>query len=588
MRTAVPSAWFSRPQMGTVLVAIALASVAFVVACPVEEEPEEEDEHRRPGGDACEPAEIGCLDERTAWVCSDDGEEQIEAPCRDDQLCLEGACRASVCEPDTTVCQGNARVLCDDTGTAQTVDPCDESTTCEDQGLGCACSMGFCLPRTCEPSSARCVGNSAQSCDQNGLRWGELQDCSADGCYGGRCLPETCSAGATFCAGSTLLTCDADGQGYAETTCEETCGGPDGSAACVAQVCTPLAATCLDADTVAQCNQQGTALVNIDCDVDQRCEGGVCLDESCVPSCGTRTCGPDPACGASCGDCAGTCTTAGQCLVPEGPVLSVELSWTPTAKDLDLYVSRSGTICDADTCFYTTCTAADADRPDWDGSGGPSAGDPVLDIQGPADSNPETARVPLPAGAQSYTVGVDHYSTATGAATATLRVFLDDALVSTHTRSVNPDELWSGVRVSWNGTTVSATDSGTVVAAFSCETPATTCTSDTDCPVGEACHEGGLLASDTCAPGCRADAECGAQVCNGERDCAASSTVVGWKQACSTAADCRAGYHCDYFTQLCEEECNVACVPGVDCCLRSGGDTCVADPILQLFGNCAP
>ena len=567
-------------------------ALAALPACPVAAPPEEEEEERRRDEDeVCEPDEIGCLDEHTAWVCSADGTEQVEATCREDQLCLDGACRAAVCTPDTTICQGNARLICNDTGTAQTVDSCDTSATCEDTGLGCACSAGFCVPRSCEPYSARCVGNAAQSCDANGVRYGDLQECGSNGCYAGRCLSETCTPGATLCAGQILLTCDADGAGYAETTCEETCGGPDGSAACVEQVCTPLTATCVDGDTLAQCNQQGTGTVNIDCDPDERCEGGVCLNDTCVPECGTRTCGPDPVCGSSCGSCAGTCSSAGQCLLPEGPVMTVELSWSATSRDLDLYVSRSGTLCEADSCYYGTCTATSTSRPDWDGSGGVSAGDPVLDIDAPESSNPEIARIPLPAGAQSYTLGVDHYTTSTGTATATLRIYLDDALVATHSRTVNADELWDGVVVSWNGTTTSSTDNGSLVAAYSCETPAgTQCTLDTDCPTGEACLDGGIFGSNTCTPGCRTSAECGggSLACNGERDCVASSTVKGWKQACAALADCGAGYHCDYFTQLCEEECSVACVPGVDCCLRSGGDSCVADPILQLFGNCAP
>ena len=101
--------------------------------------------------------------------------------------------------------------------------------------------------------------------------------------------------------------------------------------------------------------------------------------------------------------------------------------------------------------------------------------------------------------------------------------------------------------------------------------------------------DGGIFGTDSCVDGCRTSAECGAQqACNGERDCVAASTINGWKQACATLAECGAGFHCDYFTQLCEEECTVGCATGVDCCLRSGGDSCVADPILQLFGNCAP
>ncbi len=557
--------------------------------CVVPEEPHDPDDDRRQREEGpCDEGEIGCLDDATAWVCSDDGSEQLEAPCRDDQRCVAGACRVLACTPDARVCQGNARVLCDDTGTEQTVDPCDTSETCEDGGLGCACSQGFCLPRVCEPLAVRCVGNGAQACDDKGLRWGELQDCGADSCHAGRCLAEACTAGATFCAGRTLLTCEGDGTGYHETTCEETCGGADGSAACMAQVCTPLSTTCADADTVATCNQQGTGVVASDCLADQRCELGVCLADTCVPSCGARVCGPDPVCGASCGTCAGTCTSAGQCELPAGPVLTIELSWTPTAKDLDLWVSRSGTICEAASCSYSTCTAGDADRPDWDNSGGPSAGDPLLDIQGPADSNPEIAHVPLPVGSQTYTVGVDHYSTETGAASAMVRLYLDDALVGTHSRSVNPDALWSGVTVTWNGASVSSTDDGEMVAAFACESVAETCTDDADCPDGQACLDGGLFGSDTCVDGCRTDDDCGSlQACNGERACVAASTVNGWKEACAALADCPAGFHCDYFTQLCEEECSVGCDPGSDCCLRSGGDTCVPDLVLQLFGNCA-
>ena len=583
MRTAVPLPWLPLPFL-------MLVAVAVLAACPVPEEPDEEDEHRRRSEDACEIGELGCLDDHRAFVCSDDGSERIEAPCRDDQRCLDGACRAVVCSAGTSECQGSARVVCDDTGTAETVDPCDTSTTCEDDGLGCACSMGFCLARICEPASGRCVGNAAQACSGDGLEHGELLDCGADSCHAGRCLSDTCAPGSTLCAGRLLLTCDSDGVGYAETTCDEACGGPDGSAACTDLLCTPLSASCADDDTIAQCNAQGTATVSIDCEVNQRCQSGACLDDSCVPDCGTRTCGPDPVCGASCGSCEGTCAAAGTCQAFEGPVLSVELSWTPTSKDLDLYVSKSGTVCEAASCYYATCTVGDADRPDWDGSGGVSAGDPVLDITSPTASNPEIARVPLPTGAQSYTIGADHYSTEAGVATATVRVRLDGALVSTHTRTVNPDELWSGVVVTWNGSSAAATDDGEVVAAFSCEQPAgQQCTVDSDCPIGEACLDGGFLQTDTCAPGCRTSAECGAQqACNGARDCVLSSTVKGWRQACTALADCGAGYHCDYFTQLCEEECTVGCSPGADCCLRSGGDSCIADPILQVFGNCAP
>jgi hypothetical protein len=51
-------------------------------------------------------------------------------------------------------------------------------------------------------------------------------------------------------------------------------------------------------------------------------------EDGCVPDCSGRVCGPDPACGVSCGSCAsGTCTAAGRCeTAPAGELRFLSLS----------------------------------------------------------------------------------------------------------------------------------------------------------------------------------------------------------------------------------------------------------------------
>lgn len=553
-------------------------------------------------GLVCTPNEVGCVDETTAFVCAGDGSARQEAACRDDQICLEGVCRTQVCTPDTVVCAGNARVACDATGTDTTVTSCDGA--CADGGFGCACIDGACAPRACEPGSARCVGNAAQRCDAQGAGFLPLEDCGADSCNGGRCLPDACTAGASFCSGSTLLVCQSDGFGYDQTTCAETCSGADGSAQCSDQVCEPLSQACADATTLRVCNATGTATVDVPCGAAEVCDTSACVVESCVPSCGTRECGPDPLCGTSCGSCAGTCTTTGQCELPAGPTVTVELSWTPTSQDMDLRLSRDPSLpamCGADICSFVTCQAADP-RPDWDGSGDVSAGDPLLDVADVSNTNPEIVVLALPAGPQQYRIGADNFGPAAqggapATTTATVRVRVDGSLVSTHTRAVPSGDLWDGVLLSWSGTAMTASDDAGIVADFQCADEGGTgpvgCVADSACPAGQGCVFDQLGLFGTCsAVECTADANCtGGKRCNGNHLCV-SGPLVGYKGQCGSDGDdglCRVGLHCDALTTLCEEACSpVVCTgPGVlECCPLSGAETCTTDGLFGLTGNC--
>ncbi len=546
----------------------------------------------------CTPDAAGCVDEHTAFVCAHDGNSRTTAACRDDQLCIDGACHALVCTPGAAVCSGSSRVVCNANGTATTVTSCNQGCT---EPLGCSCVEGQCAPRSCEPNAARCVGNSAQECDALGLGFSDLVDCGADTCTGGRCLADVCTPGDTLCSGRTLLTCNTGGTGFDESTCAEACTGADGSAACTARVCDPLSTTCKDAGTRRVCNADGTASADVPCGDGETCTDGVCQTSECVPQCGGRTCGPDPICGASCGTCAGTCSAGGVCQAPSGPVLGVSLSWTPATEDMDLYLSRDpaeATMCTTDTCFFGTCQASDA-RPDWDGTGTVSAGDPLLDVADVVHDNPEALHLTLPDGAPAhFRVGADNFGGVDGAtavnATATVRISLDGTVVATHSHAVAIGAQWRGVVIDWDGASLTSADQGTLQADFTCTSPTggggNTCAVDGDCPAGQGCISDFLGLTSSCQTvQCTADNQCGGggQQCSGSHTCVVGP-LKGWKQPCSSATECHEGFHCDAITNVCEEACLPQFCAAAGCCPLTGGTTCTPDPLFGITGNCDP
>lgn len=75
---------------------------------------------------------------------------------------------------------------------------------------------------------------------------------------------------------------------------------------------------------------------------------GLCIDETCTPDCGGRTCGLDPVCGRSCGDC------------PPGQECLVGGTCDACASDMDCFESPRGARCDTDSglCSHQCTTDA--------------------------------------------------------------------------------------------------------------------------------------------------------------------------------------------------------------------------------------
>jgi len=234
----------------------------------------------------CEPFEIGCLDNETAFVCDSTGARPTPSPCDDGQYCDAGSCRPQVCEPDTIVCDGDIVVACDERGATRTTTACATADGCADSPFGCACVEGACAERVCTPGDRRCVGSATQTCADDGLSWSDLEACGDEElCIEGSCLSRSCEPGSTVCSGDRLLTCNDTGTAREPTDCaaaDAFCDVVDGVAACTDWICEPDATRCADTgEVVLACDARGTGEVRVPCEDGLFCRFGACTDDPC-------------------------------------------------------------------------------------------------------------------------------------------------------------------------------------------------------------------------------------------------------------------------------------------------------------------
>jgi hypothetical protein len=449
-------------------------------------------------------------------------------------------------------------------------------------------------------------------------------------------LNNTCVANSTVCSGDLLLTCEADGTGYRATTCAETCAGADGSAACVnqvcepratrcdaagenvlacndrgsaettnacvdgfcqdgvcrAEVCTPNRARCTSSTSAAVCDARGASERAVVCDVNETCSNGACTDTSCTPQCGTRTCGTETTCGTSCGTCDAneTCNANGQCVTTttSSHVLQIVTTWTDTNDlDFDTYLSRTpaNDMCDVDTCYVGTCLVDEPLRPDWDGSGDASDGDPVANF---GIDGEERITLTLPRTSQTYRLGL-HYDSTTGSdpqATVRVRVFLDDVEIDSASKALRPSDLWDGTTITWNGTRIALVDSTRTQSAFSCDASPGACNGDSECPASQYCT-GNFIFAGSCVDGCRNDAGCAENaICDNGTCVATLGRGVG--DACASNVDCRSELRCGLLSSTCVEPCdqNLCVVPGLFGCCELTVAEVGPDVVCSNFGFC--
>ena len=199
------------------------------------------------------PAGQHCYD-LSCVVCDADGDGSFGSQCAGDD-----------CDDGDPAVNPDARELCGDGLDNDCDGATDPHELCDEKCDGVECPEGW----ACDPDTGDCVPICTPHCSG--------RECGPDGC-GGDC--GVCPPG---------LTCDRDGNCVAG--CQDRCDR--GETACVGNQVT----TCRDTD--------GDGCVEwsepVPCAPDESCLEGRCVE--CESDCTGRTCGPDPECGVSCGEC---------------------------------------------------------------------------------------------------------------------------------------------------------------------------------------------------------------------------------------------------------------------------------------------
>jgi PKD repeat protein len=144
--------------------------------------------------------------------------------------------------------------------------------------------------------------------------------------------------------------------------------------------------------------------------------------------------------------------------------IRIELTWNTNDDDVDLHlVSPLGNPGDVpDDCYLfinpNDCYWANM-NPDWDNSGGPSDGDPSLDIDNTWGYGPEVTTLVTPPYNGTYYVIIHCYADWPPAGTtATVRIWINDELVFTASLTLYDWDVWYCAQINW------ASGSGTVIA----------------------------------------------------------------------------------------------------------------------------
>ena len=232
----------------------------------------------------CDANEVGCTDGRTAFLCNGSGTSLNEFPCDTNQRCSNGACEADPCGFESPECVGSDRYrFCDEGDDVPTIVVCTSLSECAGADAGCRCDRGECVVNACQPNSARCVGNSAQQCADDGTEYLDPVACSGgENCVDGRCLASVCTSGERVCSESGVLQCRQSEDGWdAVETCnsDQSCRGGN----CEDHICTPGSRFC-SASQVRDCSEDGLSSSIVQtCSASEICTSGTCVPAICTP-----------------------------------------------------------------------------------------------------------------------------------------------------------------------------------------------------------------------------------------------------------------------------------------------------------------
>jgi hypothetical protein len=244
-------------------------------------------------------------------------------------------CAATSCMPEGSICS---------VGSAPTVDPCCEGTSCRDiPELGWACTdvIGDCAlqGQACGGANPSCCFGSCESgtcgaaCAPNGDACTSASQCCSSTCSGGFCVPS--------CQDATE-SCTVNDDCCAELTCDIPAGETSG--------------TCSSGD-ISTCAQTGSScLTKLCCNSDDTCSSGICTPPAPPPVCSgiAQYCSSNADCCQSPEALSCFSTDAFEQLVPcDGTSVACFCDVPPTACiAIDAPCSTTSSTC----CGSSTCT----------------------------------------------------------------------------------------------------------------------------------------------------------------------------------------------------------------------------------------
>lgn len=195
------------------------------------------------------------------------------------------------CEPGSGTCEGNVAVTCNDIGTSVSRVDCG-TAVCTAGALGASCLSA------CDDGNIGCVDAATSFQCTGGER--VVTSCEdGTGCVNGACVAQVCDPGARRCVDSaTVAICGAAGVTENTVQCaltEDCQSAPAGCAcdggACIERSCVPGARSC-DGDDVVECDALGAGTSPVmACEEGTQCRGGACVDDTCES--GTSSCAGD-------------------------------------------------------------------------------------------------------------------------------------------------------------------------------------------------------------------------------------------------------------------------------------------------------
>jgi uncharacterized protein YfaP (DUF2135 family) len=159
--------------------------------------------------------------------------------------------------------------------------------------------------------------------------------------------------------------------------------------------------------------------------------------------------------------------------IPIVPI-SIELTWNTNGTDVDSHLIAP--------CYPMWDSFGDCyfghRNPDWDNSGGSSAGDPSLDVDDTNGYGPENIVLVAPPFDGIYQYKVHYYSdNGYGPSTATVKIWINGVKGFEGNRTLSSGQVWDCACIEWQS------ESGTVTAGSSCSLRTLTVTSEGCCPI---------------------------------------------------------------------------------------------------------